>query len=92
MYSVNSKLTSAKKENMVEVLSKYSDIDIRYNSYTHKSIVQTNHINLAYINSCYFDVNGIFPDKFSHNNFQYNVLHLNIQGLSSNCYQLKHYY
>ena len=85
MYSLNSKLTSTRKENMDEVLSKYLEIDIRYlyNRYTHNEDVQTHYINLAYINSSYYVVNGIFPDKFSHNNVQYKVRHLNMQGIVS---------
>jgi len=56
---------------MDEVLSKYPETDIRYlhNRYTHNE-VQTNLNNLAYINSSYYDVNGIFPEMFSHNNIQ----------------------
>ena len=65
---------------MDEILSNYIELDLRYlyernNQHEH---VETNPFNLADINSNYYDVNDILPDKFSHNNFQCKVLHLNI--------------
>ena len=40
-------------------------------------------------NCNYFHVHHILSDKFCHTHFQYKVLHLNIQGLSSKFDQLK---
>ena len=60
-----------------------------YKRNTHYETVETNPFSLADINSNYYDVNDILPDKFSHNNFQCKVLHLNIQGLSSKFDQLQ---
>ena len=70
---------------MDEILSNYAELDLRnlYERNTQYENVEMNPFNLADINSNYYDVNDILPDKFSHNNFQCKVLHLNIQGLSS---------
>ena len=76
---------------MDEMLSNYTELDLRYlyERTTQYENIETNHFNLADINSNYYDVNDILPDKFSHNNFQCKVLHLNIQGLSSKFDQLQ---
>ena len=70
---------------MDEILSKYTEFDLRYlyDRNTQYKNVETNPFNLADINSNYYDVNDILPDKFNHNNFQCKVLHQNIPGLSS---------
>ena len=66
---------------MDEMLSNYTELDLRYlyDRTTQYENLETNPFNLADINSNYYDVNDILPDKFSHNNFQCKVLHLNIQ-------------
>ena len=69
---------------MDEILSNYTELDLRYLyvRYIQYTNVETNPFNLA-------DINDILPDKFSHTNFQCKVLHLNIQGLSSKFDQLQ---
>ena len=47
-----------------------------------KSSNSTNPFNLGGINSNYHDVHDMMPDQFRKTRFQYNVLHLNIQGLT----------
>ena len=76
---------------MDEMLSNYTELDLKYlyERTTQYENIKTNPFNLADINSHYYDVNDILPDKFSHNNFQCKVLHLNIQGLSSKFDQLQ---
>ena len=76
---------------MDEMLSNYTELDLRYlyDRTTQYENIETNPFNLADINSNYYDVNDILPDKFSHNNFQCKMLHLNIQGLSSKFDQLQ---
>ena len=76
---------------MDEILSNYAELDLRnlYERNTQYENVEMNPFNLADINSNYYDVNDILHDKFSHNNFQCKVLHLNIQGLSSKFDQLQ---
>ena len=76
---------------MDEILSNYAELDLRnlYEINTQYENENMNPFNLADINSNYYDVNDILPDKFSHNNFQCKVLHLNIQGLSSKFDQLQ---
>ena len=73
------------------MLSNYTELDLRYlyDRTTQYENIETNPFNLADINSNYYDVNDILPDKFIHNNFQCKVLHLNIQGLSSQFDQLQ---
>ena len=53
---------------MDEILSNYTELDLRYlyERNTQYENVETNPFNLADINSNYFDVNDILPDKFSH--------------------------
>ena len=70
-------------KNRDEILIIFSELDLRYlyDRYIHKENIETNPFNLAYINSNYYDVNDILPDKLSHNNCQYKVIRLNIQGL-----------
>ena len=76
---------------MDEMLSNYTELDLRYlyERNTQYENIETNPFNLADINSNYYDVNDILPDKFSHNNFQCKLLHLYIQGLSSKLDQLQ---
>jgi len=75
---------------MDEMLSNYTELDLRYlyERNTQYENIETNPFNLADINSNHYDVNDILPDKFSQNNIQCKVFHLNIQELSSKCYQL----
>ena len=56
---------------MDEMLSNYTELDLRYlyDRTTKYENIETNPFNLADINSNYYDVNDILPDKFSHNNF-----------------------
>ena len=83
MYNIISYLLSRK---MDEILGNYTELDLRYlfERNTQYEDVETNPFNLADINCNY-----ILPDKFSHNNYQCNVLHLNINGLSSKFDQLQ---
>ena len=76
---------------MDEILSHNTKLDLRYlyERNIQYENVKTNPFNLVDINSNYYDVNDILPDKFSHNKFQCKVLHLNIQGLSSKFDQLQ---
>ena len=70
---------------MDEMLSNYTELDLRYlyERNTKYENIEPNPFILADINSNYYDVNNILPDKFSNNNIHCKVLHLNIQGLSS---------
>ena len=76
---------------MNEILSNYTELGLRYlyEINTQYENVETNPFNLADINSNYYDVNDILPDKFSHNNCQCKVLHLSIQGISSNVFHFQ---
>jgi len=76
---------------MDEILSNYRELDLRYlyERNTQYENVETNPFNLAAIHNYYYYVNDTLPDKLSHNNCQCKVLHLNIQGLSSNIDQLQ---
>ena len=76
---------------MDEILSNYTELDLRYlyERNIQYENVETNPFNSAELNSNYYDVNDILPDKFSHNNFQCKVLHLTIPGLSSKVDQLE---
>ena len=70
---------------MNDVLRNYSELDLRNLFDTHilSKNVNTNPFNLAGINSTYYDVHDTMPNQFRNTRFQYNVLHLNLQGLTS---------
>ena len=78
---------------MNDVLRNYSELDLRNFLDTHilSKNVNTNPFNSAGINSNYYDVHDMMPDQFRNTCFQYNVLHLNIQGLTSKFDKLKHF-
>ena len=59
-----------------------------YERYTQNEDVETNPFNLANINSNYYYINDILPDRFSPTNVQCKVFPLNILGLSSEFDQL----
>ena len=57
---------------MDEMLSNYTVLDLRYlyERTTQYENIETNPFNLADINSNYYDVNDILPDKFSHDTYK----------------------
>ena len=71
---------------MNDVFRNYS-LDLRNLFDIHNVIliknVNTYPFSLAGINSNYYDVHYMMPDQFRTTRFQYNVLHLNILGLTS---------
>ena len=70
---------------MDDLLRSNSELDIKhlYDSQAHNEDIEINPFSLTDITSDYYDVSKLLPNKFRHNNVQYKVLHLNIQGLSA---------
>jgi hypothetical protein len=63
----------------------YTKLDLSYHisKYIHEQNIENNPIDLAKIDSKYYDVCDIMPSNAHITSYQYKVLHLNIQGLNA---------
>ena len=79
---------------MDDLLHSNSELVIKhlYDSQAHNEDTELNPFSLTDINSDYYDVSNLLPDKCRHDNFLYKVLHLNIQSLSAKYDNFKLYY